>query len=245
MDHLVRRWKALARRAGWMVEVIAEEGGFPVLAVSTPHAGEKRPALYLSAGIHGDEPAGVVGLLEWAEANLTTLSAWDLVVFPMLNPWGLAQNCRLDARGRDLNRRFAETRTSPIREWRRFMKGRRFDVAVMLHEDYDAHGTYLYELTRHGRKDGERLLERVDQVLPRHRGRADGQRLQDGIKRRTRGIAGIVEKIDGVAEAIHVYLEHAEVTWTFETPSEFSLYLRVEAQKRFLDGVAEMVGGPQ
>ena len=120
------------------------------------------------------------------------------------------------------------------------MRGRRFDVAAMLHEDYDAQGAYLYELTRHGRKDGERLLARVDPVLPRHRGRADGQALKNGIKRRTRGIARIAETIDGVAEAIHLYLEHARVSLTFETPSEFSLFRRVEAQKRFLSGVVEL-----
>ena len=241
MDHLLRRWKRVARQAGWAVEVLAEEGGHPLLALSSQGIKDQRASLYLSAGIHGDDPAGVVGLLEWVEENVAALGDWNLVIFPCLNPWGLAQNSRLDARGRDLNRSFGETQGTPIRQWREFMQGRRFDVAAMLHEDYDAHGVYLYELTQHGWQDGERLLARVDPVIPRHHGRADGQALKNGIKRRTRGIARIAETIDGVAEAIHLYLEHARVSLTFETPSEFSLFLRVEAQKRFLSGVVEMV----
>lgn len=240
VDHLIRRWKALARQAGWRLDVIAEAGGFPIVAVSSPVVREDRAAVYLSAGIHGDEPAGVVGLLEWAEENVVALCDWNLVVFPCLNPWGLVQNCRLDARGRDLNRSFGEEEASPIREWREFMAGRCFDVAATLHEDYDAHGAYLYELTRHGRNDGDRLLKKVDPVMPRQQGRADGQALKNGVKRRSRGIARIADTIDGVAEAILLHLDYAQVSLTFETPSEFSLYRRVEAQKRFLTGVAEM-----
>ena len=245
VDHVIRCWKALARQAGWTVETVVEQGGFPVVVISNACDDGDGSSLYLSAGIHGDEPAGVAGLLRWAEENAEVLSGIRFVIFPCLNPWGLAENCRLDAAGRDLNRMFDEAVTSPIREWREFMGGKRFDVAAMLHEDYDAHGTYLYELTRRGRRDGDRLLAGVDPVMPRHEGRADGQKLQNGIKRRTRGIRGIAETIDGMAEAIHLYLEHAEVTLTFETPSEFSLYRRVEAQKRFLDGVAGMLKSDQ
>lgn len=243
VEHVLRRWTALARQVGWSLETIVEQGGYPVVAVSSGPVGESAPSLYLSAGIHGDEPAGVLGLLGWVEENVGTLDGMDVVIFPCLNPWGVAQNCRLDDMGRDLNRSFADAGASPIREWRQFVEGRRFDVAAMLHEDYDAQGSYLYELTRRGCRDGDRLLARVDPVMPRHVGLADGRSLKNGIMRRTRGIREIAEKIDGVAEAIHLYIEHARVSLTFETPSEFSLFRRVEAQMRFLDGVVAMIRG--
>ena len=65
-----------------------------------------KPSLYLCAGVHGDEPAGVVGLLDWAQANTNILAKRNVVIFPCFNPWGLENNMRYDADGADLNRLF-------------------------------------------------------------------------------------------------------------------------------------------
>ena len=238
---VLKRWKVVARSAELSMETLAEQGGYPVVGLSGGRgAGD---GLYFSAGIHGDEPAGVVGLLQWAERNLEYLRSQNVVILPCLNPWGLARNSRSDANGRDLNRSFGDAGVSPVKEWLEFVEGREFRVAVMLHEDYDAQGAYLYELTRRGSRDGERLLAGVDPVIGRQEGTADGRRLEGGVLRRTRGIREIAEDIDGMPEAIHLYMNHARIALTFETPSEFSIFRRVEAQMRFLDGVAGMVCG--
>lgn len=240
MNYLLGRWDRLAARAGLQVEILSEEGGYPVVALTSRRPAEGEQALYLSAGIHGDEAAGVVGLLEWAEHRLDILSNCPLVILPCMNPWGLAENTRIDQAGRDLNRSFDNAALGLIAAWRRYLEGRDFGLAAMLHEDYEAQGCYLYELGRRGEAVGEELLSRVDEHLPRHRGRVDGRPIRKGVYRRTSGVEKIAREIDGMPEAIALHQHHARIALTFETPSEFSLYRRVRAQVSFLEAVARM-----
>ncbi|RPF93200.1 MAG: hypothetical protein CBB78_000345 [Roseibacillus sp. TMED18] len=58
--------------------------------------------------------------------------------------------------------------------------------------------------------------------------------------RRTRGLKQIVEEIGGMPEAGHLFLNHARTALTFETPSEYSLYRRVQCHVRFLNGLADI-----
>jgi hypothetical protein len=200
------------------------------------------PGLYLRAGIHGDEAGAVLGLLEWAEGNLDVLRTHPVVIFPIVNPWGVAHNKREDESGRDLNRAFDEFSIEPIGAMLDFIAGVEFAVAVSLHEDYDANGVYLYELARRGERWGDELLQRVEGVLPRLEGATvEGRRAVNGVLRRTQGLKKIAREIDGMPESIALYLSHARTALTFETPSEFSISRRVKAHMRFLDGVVARV----
>jgi len=243
ITYILGRWRKTARQAGLVVETVAEEGGYPVMALTNRRGAADAPGLYLSAGIHGDEPGAVMGLLEWAEENPDVLRTHPVAIFPCVNPWGLVNNSREDSAGRDLNRAFDRTCGGPICAMLDFIEGRSFSVAGSLHEDYDANGAYLYELAQRGERPGDRLLERVESVLPRHRGSVDGRRAHNGVIRRTRGLEAIVKQIEGMPEAIYLYLHHARTALTFETPSEFSLYRRARAHMKFLEGVTEMVTG--
>jgi hypothetical protein len=238
--HVLQRWRAVARAAGLVMESIAEAGGYPVVALRNRRSVEGA-GLYLSTGIHGDEPGAVFGLLEWAEANAERLRTIPVVIFPCVNPWGLVNNLRTDPAGRDLNRAFDRTCGEPICAMLDFIAGREFAMAASLHEDYDANGIYVYELGRRGESFGERLLEGVEKILPRHRGSVDGRRIQNGVMRRTTGLEKIAKMIEGMPEAIYLHFHHARTALTFETPSEFSLYERVRAHGAFLDGVAEIL----
>ncbi|NNC87755.1 MAG: M14 family metallocarboxypeptidase [Akkermansiaceae bacterium] len=241
VDAVLRRWKAVARSAKLEMEVIAEEGGYPVAVLANEGAPADRPALYVSAGIHGDEPAAVSGLLEWAERRVAFLKAARVVIVPCLNPWGLVHNSRVDHAGRDLNRMFEGAGGGAVRPLLRYLDGREFSMAVSLHEDFDAAGVYVYELARRGDYHGEELLAAVEKEIPRHPGSVEGRRAENGVLRRTRGIEHIAEQIDGTPESIHLFLHHARTAMTFETPSEFSLYRRVRAHEAFLEGVRKMM----
>lgn len=65
--------------------------------------GRPGPRCYLSAGIHGDEPAGLVALRDLIRDN-----AWpddlNLGICPCLNPQGCELGTRENAAGLDLNR---------------------------------------------------------------------------------------------------------------------------------------------
>ncbi|MBP7948128.1 MAG: M14 family metallocarboxypeptidase [Verrucomicrobiales bacterium] len=234
---LLARWRKVARLAGLQGRVLLQTpGGFSVPAYFSRN--RTSPALYLSAGVHGDEPAPVSALLEWAEANLARLKSACVVILPLVNPDGLAANTRVDGAGIDLNRHFHDATHPLIRAWQNLVAGRRFELGLMLHEDYDARGAYCYELSEHGGL-ADALLPPVDPVLPRDpRGRIDGRTAKNGIIQRKNPPLDL----PGLPEAIALYRTGAAATLTFETPSEFALHQRVQAHRTFLDAAADSLG---
>src|SRR5687767_2746390 len=59
------------------------------------------------AGIHGDEPAGVLALREfifWLDANRELAQGYELYFYPICNPWGFDMHSRRSRNARDLNR---------------------------------------------------------------------------------------------------------------------------------------------
>jgi len=99
------------------------------------------------AGIHGDEPGSTEGLIAWAEAqgrNLARLPSSP----SMPEPVGLVNNRRSDERNNDLNRSFHREDLAVISAVKRLATPHQFAASLMLHEDYDGQGVYLYEIQR-------------------------------------------------------------------------------------------------
>ena len=232
---LVARWRRIARGAGLRLQAFAESGGFPLYGLRT--RGSLAGGLYVSTGIHGDEPAGPEALACWAEANLTALvrarRPLPLFILPCLNPWGLVENRRSDALGRDLNREF-HRRVSPVRELKHLIAGERFALGLALHEDYDARGIYLYEINAAKADIGAALLRKCSTKTMLVDPRRDIEDLpfKNGLlARRVQP-----EEVDLHPEAFALYPQHTDHVLTFETPSEFSLAARVRAHVRLIEG---------
>lgn len=230
VPHLLRRWQAVARAARLECHPVCESGGHPVLFLHRADAPGAR--LYLSAGVHGDEPGAVMGLLEWAEASTTLMRRLPVAIFPLFNPAGLALNTRTDHRHTDLNRCFHLPRHPHIRAWRSAIRGMTFTAGICLHEDYDAQGIYCYELNEDARRPvAHTLLRHCESIIPREPRRLiDGRRATAGVIRRRR-----VPDVPGLPEAIALYGTHTPLTLTFETPSEFSLHDRARAHHAFIN----------
>jgi len=229
---LLKRWHAVAKAARLPVRVIHVSGGHPVLFI---HSRESHsPRLYFSTGVHGDEPAPVSGLLEWAEENVPLLRRLPVAIFPLFNPAGLSLNTRADHRGIDLNRRFHDASHPHIKAWWKCIGDMTFSTGLCLHEDYDAQGIYCYELYRKPRlRLADAGLQACENFIPRDpRRRIDLRRAINGVIRRKR-----VPDLPGLPEAVALYLHNTQSTLTFETPSEFSLADRVAAHKAFLTSV--------
>jgi hypothetical protein len=238
---LLRRWRAAARRAGWRTRTLATAAGLPVLAVDSPAAAPGAAGgLYASAGMHGDEPAPAWALLDWFEAQADRLASRPVSLVPCFNPHGFAANRRTDQHGEDLNRQFHRDDHPLVAAWRAWLGHRPFTLGICLHEDYDARGTYCYELTRRGGpRLGERLLAACEAVLPReNRGTIEGRRATRGLIRR----AVPPRDLPGHPEAIALHFHHACHNLTFETPSEFCLHDRVLAHRLFLDTTLDALG---
>ena len=238
--HLVERWRRVARRAGLKFHRLAKCDGLELFHLATPMLGAS-PGLYISAGIHGDEPAAPEALLRWAEKNAARLASWPLLIFPCLNPWGLRNNTRTDAEGRDLNRLFHDDSHPVVAAVRRFTKKHRFTIALTMHEDYDAQGIYLYEVQRGAQHLGEKLIGAARRILPPDpRAQIDGRKAASGLIRRQVS-ARTFAKI-GCPEAIWLHFHHSEFTFTFETPSEADFDLRVRSQMAVLEKCRRLSG---
>jgi protein MpaA len=104
------------------------------------------PRVYVSAGIHGDETSGPLALLQMLRQP-DFFAVFDTTMFPILNPNGLARGVRFNADGIDLNRDYRNSRSLEIQSHiKTLLTLGRFDAAMMLHEDVDGIGAYLYEL---------------------------------------------------------------------------------------------------
>jgi len=122
----------------------------------------------LSAGIHGDELAGVEALCEWLESHAYTkfLRRWDITILPCLNPWGYEHGTRENGDGRDLNREFNWSHPPQEVLFVQSVLQQRFDLSLELHADEDSSGYYLYETSLPGVDIGHRILERTRTVMP-------------------------------------------------------------------------------
>jgi protein MpaA len=145
---LAALWRALRARQVRLREV-ACVGAPRTLFVAEwgdPHA----PLVGISAGVHGDEPAGPWALAALARDGLLD-QRFRYRLWPCLNPTGLAAGTRANAEGADVNRSFSRGGTTP--ESRAVLTANRdlhFALWIDLHEDFEADGFYLYEPLRPG-----------------------------------------------------------------------------------------------
>ena len=217
----------------------------PLLACTRRTAGV-RPRVYLSSGIHGDEPAGPETLLQLlAEGIFDDRATWLLA--PLLNPVGFYLRTRENAAAIDLNRDYHAPRTAEIEAHVRWLQRQPpFDLALCLHEDWEATGFYLYELNPAGRRSlAEPMLAAAGAHLP-----IDPASVIDG---RAVTQPGIIRPDhdprlrDLWAEAIYLRAHHTDLCYTLETPSSLPLAQRVAAMaaavRAALKDLTEKLGG--
>jgi protein MpaA len=215
---------AAARANGFRVGKFGEIAGFPLLALTKRTPGP-RPRIYLSAGIHGDEPAPPLALLRLLERGFFDARAiW--FICPLLNPVGLARGTRENAGGLDLNRDYRDPASAEVRAHIAWLQRQpRFDLALIVHEDWEAKGFYLYELNRTQQSGfAEPILEAVRTVCPIElAAQIDGRPADGGIIRP----AGDPAKRDVWPESIYLHVHHTTLSYGLETPSAFPLEQRI------------------
>jgi len=234
---LMRRWRAVAAAANLRIKKYSEAGGWSLYCIAPRRKIPNAPSIYLSAGIHGEEAAATEGLVEWAQANTAALNVLNVLIFPCLNPWGLVNNARRDPEGRDLNRSFHTSAVPQIAAQMQWLTGCAFDLALNLHEDYDAIGLYVYELQRIKPFWGEILLEAAAKHIPPDpRKKIEGRSARSGVVRRTI----TPDLMPEWPEAFVLYFQNAARIFTVETPSEFHLDDRVNAQLEVISKAVDL-----
>ena len=177
------------------------------------------------AGIHGDEPAGTLAahqLATWAQTMPPQLAGYELHLYPVCNPTGVAAKTRHSRAGLDLNREFWCGSDQPeVKQLEAELRAERYDVIISLHEDDTSYGLYGFVS---GGLLSEHLLEpaltAASQFLPRNQAP-----IIDGFPA-FRGI--IREGYRGVLSAPPEQRPRA-LEMVFETPVDAPLHLRVKA----------------
>jgi hypothetical protein len=149
LSEVERRAPAAGFRTRTLGHVINDSGRIPILSLSRKVEG-RAPRILISAGIHGDEPAGphaILTLLDELATGWDSLRRLHLEIVPLINPSGFDRRQRHDATGVDPNRAFGSPAPPPeIRFLMDDYKRRPIDLFIDLHEDVDTPGFYLYEL---------------------------------------------------------------------------------------------------
>jgi murein peptide amidase A len=228
IDQVIAEQRALALQHGWTVDLLPASPGLELLAFRRAAISPAKHRIYLSTGIHGDEPAGPLALRELLKENDWPTNA-DLWICPCLNPTGFPLSKRECAQGADLNRDYRNPRTDEVRAHIGWLeKQPRFDLCLCLHEDWEAHGFYVYELNPDQRPSlAPPMVEAVRPICPVDPSTMiDGREARDGIIRPNIDPAHRAEW----AEAFYLYMNKTRLSYTTETPSDFPLTMRTQTQ---------------
>ena len=235
LDAVLRDCAAAAQARGWSTEQIHPAprliSGFTRQAPRAAHppcpATPRAPRIYISTGIHGDEPAGPL-----AARQLLRHDAWpagvDLWLCPCLNPTGFALNRRENREGIDLNRQYLASEAAETVAhiaWLNRQPG--FDLCLCLHEDWESHGFYLYELNPdHQPSLAEPIVAQVGEVCPIDPSEViEGRPARDGIIR-----PGVDPRTRPQwPESFYLLAHKTRLSYTLEAPSDFPLDARVAA----------------
>jgi len=227
--HTLSAIETAARQHGWARESFLRDAGLDWLALSrapSTTTGQTH-RIYVSTGIHGDEPAGPQAALRLITENRWPANA-EIIICPCLNPAGFASNRRENAAGLDLNRDYLKPQSIEVAAHLRWLETQApFDLCLCLHEDWEAHGFYVYELNPDQRTSlAEPIVAAVEKVCPiDHSETIEGRQAKGGIIRpnldpRTR---------PQWPEAFWLIMNRTRLSYTLESPSDFQLATRVDA----------------
>ena len=229
-----------ASATGWNFDPVLATPALELHAWHRPSS-QPRRRIYISTGSHGDEPAGPLAIRELVRENVWSQDV-DICLCPCLNPTGFPINRRENASGIDLNRQYLHLEAEETRahvDW--LQRQPAFDVALCLHEDWESHGFYLYELNPDSRPShAEEMIRRVSAVCPIDLSpEIEGRPAQGGI---------INPSIDPRSrpewpEAFWLLNYKTRHSYTLEAPSDFPLATRVSALVEAVKTVLEDARG--
>lgn len=228
---VLREVEMAAGQHGWTCESFHTDNEFKWFALHrpalSPDASHAAPRIYISTGVHGDEPAGLLAML-----RLLQESRWpkngNLSLCPCLNPTGFVLNRRENAKGIDLNRDYRHFKSDEVRAHVQWLKAQpHFNLTLCLHEDWESTGFYLYELNPdHHPSLARAIVEAVVRVCPIDLSpQIEGREAHSGI---------INPNLDPNSrpewpEAFWLLQNKTRQSYTLEAPSDFPLATRVDA----------------
>jgi murein peptide amidase A len=235
IQQILRDLELAAQQHGWKSETFFESKELKLFGLTRParqtqnteHGTRNTKHVYLSTGIHGDEPAGPLAALRLLQENQWPENV-DLWFCPCLNPLGFVANSRENERGIDLNREYLNPLAAEIKAHIAWLERQpKFDLCLLMHEDWESHGFYLYEQNPDARPSlAEPMIEAVSEVCP-----IDPNELIEGRPAKN----GIIRpNLDPKSrpqwpEAFYLITHKTRLSYTLEAPSDYPISTRVDA----------------
>jgi hypothetical protein len=225
---VLRDIEKAAPARSWTAEVLPTQSGFDLVALHRPgRETANRKRIHISAGTHGDEPAGPLAALRLIQENRWPESA-EIFLLPCLNPLGFTLNQRANFEGIDLNRDYRNPKSAEARAHIAWLDRQpQFDLYLCVHEDWESQGFYLYEQNPDERPSlAEKMIAAVAPVCPVDLSpNIEGRPAYGGI---IRPVILPQERPDW-PEALYHITHKSRQGYTLEAPSDFPLAVRVNA----------------
>lgn len=224
--------QSTAEEQGFASKELARTEGFPIVALHRP-AGEAHSSsghLYLSSGVHGDEPAGPMALLRLIKENHLPRHL-DITVLPLINPTGFALKTRENSAGNDLNRDFRypqNPETNAVKKYIDTLPD--IDLSIALHEDWESSGFYMYAVSpQPAEPKFRKIIDEVSRVGPiETASEIDESPANRGLI--SPPIEDSMAQRQDWPEAFLLYSKNQHPHLTTETPSSLAIETRIEMQ---------------
>jgi murein peptide amidase A len=184
----------------------------------------------ISAGIHGDEPAGIETILYFLENNQYSpyINNWEITLLPCINPYGYEFGIRENHEEKDLNRLFKKAQSETEVSFAQSILSTPFELTIELHEDNESSGYYLYQKGIDVKDDkiGFEIIDAIKNIMPINMDdEIDGTSADQGVI----GKAINMSKMDWWPMALYGLSKGVERCLTLETASQFDMAIRVDA----------------
>jgi len=201
---------------------------YPLVKIILGEGNLKRALI--SAGIHGDEPAGVETICSFLERKeyLAFASEWELTLLPCINPTGYELQTRENRENKDLNRLFKTDVSCPEVVHVKDIFERPYDLDLELHEDVDTLGYYLYQKDRTPEPEalGREILDAVEKVMALNpANEIEGMAAERGLISRL----SEPDEMEWWPMAVYAHFKGCRHCFTLETSPAFSMETRVAA----------------
>lgn len=229
----------VALRQGFCSEILLDTQDGPLMVWEKKGEGS---VVYASSGMHGDEPAGPLALLEMMRSgSFSEKHHW--LICPALNPGGLSMGRRENRDGFDLNRDYLKQITPEVAAHTSWFKRKSLpDVFVSLHEDWETQGFYFYEINL--KEDQPQRAAEILKAVAVSFAPESGPDI-DGHEAREPGWIYHDAEADlpnDWPEAIYLAKQGCPLSFTFETPSQAGLGKRVAAHVSAFQRLLRLIG---
>jgi hypothetical protein len=161
---------------------------------------------------------------------------------PCLNPTGFDLNRRENSHGIDLNRQYLHPTAADTQAHIAWLERQpTFDLCLCLHEDWESHGFYIYELNPDNRPSlAEPIVRRVAEICP-----VDASEIIEGRPAKSGIIRPSVDPRSRPdwPEAFYLLTHKTRLSYTLEAPSDFALSIRVAALVAGINTALQLISG--